>query len=60
MPSHVHAINSAAVSAIAKRRRAKLHSLLELVLEDLIALDGVRPVRAKLLWHARHLREFHT
>jgi len=60
MDDHVRAINAAAVSAVERRRRAKLHSLLELVLEDLIALDGVRPVRGKLLWHARHLREFHT
>lgn len=53
-------ITIAAISAIEKRRRAKLNSLLELVLEDLVALDGVRGVRAKLLWYARHLREFHT
>lgn len=60
MDEHVRNINNAAASAIEKRRRSKLNSVLELVLEDLIALDGVRDVRAKLLWYARHLREFHT
>lgn len=60
MDKHVQSINDVAASAIERRRRAKLNSVLELVLEDLIAMDGVRGVRAKLLWYARHLREFHT
>ena len=38
MDEHVRNINNAAASAIEKRRRSKLNSVLELVLEDLIAL----------------------
>lgn len=60
MDENARLINAAALSAIEKRRRAKLNSMLELVIEDLIALDGVRSVRSRLLGYARHLREFHT
>lgn len=57
--THQH-IDDAAERAIMRRRLAKLDSLLELVIEDLVALDGVKEVRKRLLNYARRMREFHT
>lgn len=57
--SHEH-LDKAAQDAVARHRLRKLDSLLELVLEDLVAADGVKAVRVRLLNYCRQLREFHT
>lgn len=47
-----------AEQAIAKHQRLLYNKTLELVLGELIRMDGVSNVRDKLKWYYDHLEEF--
>lgn len=51
-------LDRAARAAVDKHRRLLHSKTLELVLGDMIAMDGVHNVRQKLLWYYEHLAEF--
>lgn len=51
-------LDRAAERAMFRVRDRQLKLILELVLGDMVALHGVREIRKRLLWHARHLKEF--
>lgn len=44
--------------AIRDHQERKLKLILELILGDHVSLLGIRETRRRLLWHARHLKEF--
>ena len=44
--------------AVRAHQEKKLKLLLELILGDHVGLLGVKETRRRLLWHARHLKEF--
>lgn len=51
-------IERAARIAIEKHQRLLHTKVLELVLGDMIAMDGVRAVRERIRWYYDHLAEF--
>ena len=51
-------IEDAAKKAIEKHQRLLHAKVLELVLGDMVAMDGVSATRKKLKWYYDHLREF--
>jgi len=51
-------LDRAARSAVDKHQRLLHNKVLELVLGDMIAKDGVHQVRTKLKWWYDHLEEF--
>lgn len=51
-------IDRAAALAVDRHERLLHDKTMELLLGSMVARSGVREVRRKLLWYARHLREF--
>ena len=51
-------LDKAAKTAVAKHQRLLHHKVLELVLGDMIAQEGIHSVREKLMWYYLHLAEF--
>ena len=51
-------IEKLAKLAIEKHQRLLHTKVLELVLGDMIAMDGIHETRKKLLWYYEHLAEF--
>lgn len=51
-------IEKAAKIAIEKHQRLLHSKTLELLLGNMVALDGVHVVREKLMWYYEHLAEF--
>lgn len=51
-------IEKLAKLAIEKHQRLLHNKTLELLLGDMVALDGVRKTREKLKWYYEHLAEF--
>jgi len=51
-------LDKAAKDAVFRVRDRQLKLLLELILGDMVALHGVKEIRRRILWHARHLKEF--
>lgn len=51
-------IEQLAKLAIEKHQRLLHDKVLELLLGDMVALNGVHVVREKLLWYYNHLEEF--
>ena len=57
MSSHKH-IDDAAERAIKKHQQLLHAKTLELLLGNMVAMDGVHEVRQKLKWYYDHLDEF--
>lgn len=51
-------LDNAVKKAIEKHQRLLHSKVLELVLGEMIAMDGVTQTRQKLLWYYEHLAEF--
>jgi len=51
-------LNEAATKAVEKHQRLLHSKVLELVLGDMIAMDGVHLARERLRWYYDHLAEF--
>lgn len=51
-------LNRAAKLAIEKHQQLLHNKTLELILGNMVAMDGVHAVRQKLMWYYEHLAEF--
>lgn len=51
-------LDRAAKTAIEKHQRLQNEKVLDLVLGNMVHMDGVHAVRQKLLWYYEHLGEF--
>jgi hypothetical protein len=58
MDSNRKDIEKAAKKAIEKHQRLLHAKVLELVLSEMVAMDGVSSTRKKLKWYYDHLKEF--
>lgn len=53
-------LDRAAQKAIAKHQRLQNEKVLDLVLGNMVHIDGIAAVRSKLQWYIDHLAEFDT
>lgn len=51
-------LDRAAENAVQKHWRLQNEKTLDLVLGNMVAMDGIAAVRRKLQWHLDHLAEF--
>ena len=51
-------LDEAARKAVEKHQRLLHNKVFELVLGDMVAMDGIRKTRIKLKWWYDHLEEF--
>lgn len=51
-------LDRAVQQAIEKHQKLLHSKVLELVLGEMVAMDGVRETREKLMWYYNHLAEF--